>query len=544
MDATGCRKPWVALAAVLVGYAGLAAAVQVRCADLLSSDGECYLRMAAYYARGDFRHAIFGHWSPLGGWLMVPAVAAGMAPRVAMRIWIGLWGATAVVGVWRLAGRFDLKGWLRTAVTACAALLAVEFSADHRVDLLLAALLLLYLDAAMDERLLSSRRWALGAGALGGAAYLAKLYALPFFAAHFTIIVLLRGRASRATWTRRTAGAWLLGVAGFAAVAAPWATVLSVKLGHATLGTAAGTSYALVGPGSGDARQRAIQGLRKPPPDAYNVWQDATQDAARPEQAAPSPLSSGEALMAQLRVAWRNAGLIAAHLASADRLHLGLAALVLTALAWPLTRGRERRFQYAAVLSAVVVFCGGYALIQAENRRYFWFVFLALAVLAFHLAALLPALVGRRRTAPRWLAVLVALVVLASFAWRPVQVLAELLGGPPLGRQHRVVAAQLTDWGVRGPLASLGGRGWWDGLHTAYFLDAKYAGAPLATTAPDLAAEMRAAGATTLLVWGQPHWPRALGADPAFELLGPIPSADVHVFRLVTPPSGQTPPGS
>jgi len=546
-------SPRLHLALVLLAYAVVAAAVQVHCADLLTSDGECYLRMAVYYAKGDLRHAVFGHWSPLGSWLTTPLVAAGMVPRHAFRLWIGLWGALAVVGVWRLAGRFGMGPWLRAAATGCAALLVAEFSADHRVDLLLTALLLLTLDAAMDERLLASRPWALGVGMLGGVAYLSKLYALPFFAVHFTLVVILRawaeGEASRqsahgsrqedtdgrpgAGWARRALRAWLFGVAGLTVVAAPWVGVLSAKYGRLTAGTAGATTYALYGPGSGDARPRAVAGLRKPPADAWNVWQDATLDATGPAAPAPSPLRGRGAVAQQLRFAWRNAALIVGHLAAADEFRLGLAALVLTLVLAAARWRRAEAFSYLVALLTVMVYCGGYAFVYAEDRRFFWFPMLVLTALVFHVAAVLTKALGRRlRERPRRLVMAaVAVAVTVSFAFHPVRFLGVLLREPPPGREHRLVAARLAEWGVRGPLASLGDRGWWDGLHTAYYLDAQYAGSPVAQTPQALTAEMRSAGATALLVWGRPHWAARLAADPAFAPAGTIRSRSTPGLR-------------
>lgn len=546
------RNPRVHLAAVLVAYAALAAGVQVHCADLLTSDGQCYLRMAVYYARGDLRHAVFGHWSPLGAWLTTPLVTAGMAPRHAFRLLLALWGGLAIVGAWRLAGRLGLPAASRGAATLCVALLVAELSADHRVDLLLTALLLCYLDAVMDERLLRSWRWALWVGVLGGAAYLAKLYALPFFVVHFTLTVLAqgwasgrepagegegpsgrRGKRARAWPAKKLGVAWAAGAAGFALVAAPWVGALSAKYGRLTFGTAAATSYALVGPGSGDARRRAIAGLRRPPADAYNVWQDATQDATRPEQAGASPFSGSEAFARQLRVAGRNAARILGHLAALDVLHLGLAALALTPLALAATVARRQAaLRYAVLLLTVAVFCGGYAFVQAESERYFWFVLVMTVVVAFHFASLVPRVAARlaqrlRRRETRLIAAAAALGLVAAFAYRPVVRLRWLLSQPPPGRQHRLVAERLAAWRVSGPLAAMGERGWWDGLHTAYYLDAKYAGTPQALDAAGVAAEMRQATATTLLVWGQPRWVEALRAEPAFRLLGTIKAESI-----------------
>jgi len=562
-------------------YLLLALLVQTRCAELLTSDGECYLRMVAAYARGDIGRAVFGHWSPLGAWLAAPLAIAGLSPRVAFRVMIGLWGALCVIGTWRVAGRLlGVRGrglgaqnpgtehptpdtasssWLLAAATACAALLAAEFSFDHRVDLLLAAALLFYLDAAMDERLLRSRKRALGVGALGGIAYLAKLYALPFFAAHFTLTVLLRawfesrsggecgvrrakggpqsemGDGEWRTPLRRAALAWGLGLAGFALVAAPWVAVLSAKYGRLTFGTAAATSYALVGPGSGDARQQAITGLRRPPADAPNVWQDATR-----EPPVPAAAARRVALGETLRLAGANALRIARHVARLDEFRLGLAALVLLPAALVATwRDRGRAFRYAALLLAVSIFCGGYAFIQADNARYFWFVFLALTAAAFHFVGLVPRALERLGAGRRERrAVGVAAVALAavSFGYHPVRAVWDLLRQPPPGREHRLMAERLRALGIQGPLAS---SNWWDGLHTAYYLDAKYAGTPAARAPAALAAEMRAAEARVLLVWRDAALAAAVQGEPALEFVefaGPAALQSARggawVFRL------------
>lgn len=552
---------------ILDAYAVLAVLVQMHCADLLTSDGECYLRIAEYYAKGDLRRAVFGYWSPLASWLAVPLLWAGLEARHAFRILIALWGALCVVGTWRVARRVSGIGcWLpgsqvaRTesrepstlssfrltaAAAGCAALLALEFSVEHRVDLLMAALLLFYLDAAMDERLLSSRALALCAGVLGGLAYLAKLYALPFFAAHFTLTVLIRawteGREDcglesemrnpkPAMPVRRAALAWASGALGFAVVATPWVAVLSAKYGRLTFGTAAATAYDYVGPGSGDARQQAITGLRRPPEDAPNVWQDASREWPIPE-GARQPVGMGE----KATLAAANALKILRDIARLDEFGLGLVALALLPVATVVARReRERAFRYAVLLLAVVIYCGGYALIYAEERRYFWFVYFAAVALAFHFAGLLPRLLAR--LAPGWgerqrrlLAIAVGVVVTVSFVFHPIRFLGDLFRQPPPGREHRLMAERLRALGVEGPLAS---NNWWDGLHTAYYLDAKYAGMPAAKDPEGIAAEMREAGATTLLVWRDQQLAFSLRRQPGkLELVEFVAAEEIQSLR-------------
>ena len=530
------------LALALLLYAAVAAPVQVHCCDLLTSDGECYLRMAEWYARGDVRHALFGDWSPLGPWLTVPLVALGMVPRYAFRVMIGLWGALTVFGAWRLAGRIGVgKAW-RALAACCAALLAAEFSTDHRVDLLLTGLLLLYLDASLDRRVLTSRRWALGTGAIGGFAYLAKLYALPFFAVHFPAMLLAHawGRRWEKGWLRDFACAFALGALGCAVVAAPQVALLTCKYGRLTFGTAAQGAIAFTGPGFQEARVERLAGLKVPPPDAPNAWQDATrEELVRVRQRFPSPLSSARAFWRQSRLALQTAAVIRGHLASLDEFRLGLIALVATCVVPLVVRGRrERVATYLVLLYTIAVFCGGYAFVQATDKRLFWFPMFVSLVLVFHYLSLLA---GLKRL--RLVVAAAGAVAVISFAFHPVRFVATLLGGPPPGREHRVVAERLAAIGVRGVVCSTN---WWDGLHSAYYLGAKYAGKPASREPAEIAQEMQRAGSEVILVWNDPMLGERLARHPAFRPLGVVWAGPVFgleryealAFRL-TAPRGQ-----
>ena len=235
------------------------------------------------------------------------------------------------------------------------------------------------------------------------------------------------------------------------------------------------------------------------------------------------------------------------HLRGVARGGLALATLVLLALgallATPAVAHRHR-----VVLGAVLVYCGGYSLVYAGDERYFWFVYVVLLVAAFEWARALPAALARLMSGAgpsqrRLVATVVAAAVWCAFGLPAAHGLREVLGGPPPGRQHRVVAAQLDKWGIDGPMAAVGDHGWWDGLHVAYFLNAKYAGSPAATSPRDIAAEMRRASAVALLVFGRAPLAAALRAAPEWHAVGVVEPRDapglterVAVFRLK--PSG------
>src|SRR5204863_2907885 len=87
------------------------------------------------------------------------------------------------------------------------------------------------------------------AGLVGGLAYLAKSYALPFVVAHFTLVHAVRWISSRSRGSRRmVAERFLAGMVAFLAVALPWITTISLKYGHLTASTAGSYSWNLIGP--------------------------------------------------------------------------------------------------------------------------------------------------------------------------------------------------------------------------------------------------------------------------------------------------------
>jgi hypothetical protein len=517
-------QPRVHLALVLASCAILGVLVQVQCVDLLTTDGVCFLRMVDYYAAGDFRHAVFGSWSPLGIWLAVPLRACGLGARVAFRVMIALWAGLAVGGAWRLGKRLGLGPRMLVASTACAALMIVEFSAGHRVDLLVAALLLWYLDAVMDPRLLTSRHRAAAVGALGAAAYLAKFYGLPFFVAHFTVAVLVHGwAASEPGRLRRMAASWSIGLATCALLAAPWVAVLSAKYGRLTFGTAV-TADSLAAHVRGEAPKDALVGLRRPPADAWCVWHDATLDRTGPPSVPPAPL--GRRLSDLVALGWRNRAVVLGHLASIDEFRLALATLVLLPLAaWLTRRRRGAAAQYLLLFAAVGIYCVGYAMSYPFDRRYYWFVFLALTVTTFHIGEAVAAWFPERKQ--RSILAAIGTVLVISFAFHPVRMVRELLRRPPMGRCYRELAERMDEWGVRGTVASVGRNGWRSGMHVTYCLRAQYAGSAEAQDAAGIVREMHGAGAGTLLVWDRPRLLAALTTMPDVRLLGVASAANL-----------------
>src|SRR5207244_8669638 len=143
-------------------------------------------------------------------------------------------------------------------------------------DLLLVCFLLFYLRAMFQSAAESRTRTAVVAGLLGGLAYLAKAYALPFVVAHFTLVHAVRWMSAHRRGSRRLlAKRFVAGMATLLAVALPWITTISLKYGHLTASTAGSYSWHLVGPLVGGRHPVHTDGLI-PPPDgrASSIWDD------------------------------------------------------------------------------------------------------------------------------------------------------------------------------------------------------------------------------------------------------------------------------
>jgi hypothetical protein len=187
---------WRTVAAIgLIGYGALAAVPAVRNFDLIDGDTVAYIRLARYLLAGHFWDAASSMWSPLLSWCMVPLLAVGLDSLHACRIVLLAWGAGFVLAFALLLERFSpiTRAWQVAAILLASALAAHWAISISQPDLMVATLLMVYFWCVLDSRLLHSRRRQLACGVLGGAAYLAKAYALPFFLAHYAFVLALRG---------------------------------------------------------------------------------------------------------------------------------------------------------------------------------------------------------------------------------------------------------------------------------------------------------------------------------------------------------------
>ena len=139
-------------------------------------------------------------------------------------------------------------------------------------------------------------------GIVGGFAYLAGHYALPFFLAHFPAMLLARGYLNRDKgfpW-KRISVSWASGITGFILITSVWTGIVSVSNGKLMIGSSGGAAHAVMGPKDVDRRHPFfVGGLFKPKNDyAVHVFEDPSDV----EFKTWSPFESKEYFIHQLRV--------------------------------------------------------------------------------------------------------------------------------------------------------------------------------------------------------------------------------------------------
>ncbi|HUG37324.1 MAG TPA: hypothetical protein VML54_10265, partial [Candidatus Limnocylindrales bacterium] len=242
-------------ALAFAAYGVLALGAAFHFADEIDTDGVAYLRIGGYYAAGDLGRAVSAYWSPLYSWLLAPGLALGVPALLAAKLLGAAIALAWVHAVGLLARRFVDSAVARALLCVAAAAQGLAWSMQTiGADLLLGVLLTYYFHVMSDPALLTRPRRVFAGGLLGGLAYLAKAYALPFFLAHFALTLALaaRGPVSSAGAARGGRGAWpgraaVAGLLGFGLLAGPWVVVLSEAQGRFTFSTALARNRPVVG---------------------------------------------------------------------------------------------------------------------------------------------------------------------------------------------------------------------------------------------------------------------------------------------------------
>lgn len=525
--------PWLALICVL--YVCALIAILPQCRYQVNPDALPYLRLAEYWAEGNFKQAVNGYWSPLLPWALVPFVWLQVDLFWASKVVTGVAGLVLAMATYWFARRMGLMASTALAASATAAAMGLQYATTIITpDMLLAAMLALYLALAVDGEVLSRPRSAFVCGLVGGAAFLAKAYALPFVLAHYGVSALLRRLTGRLE-PRPRALAIACWFAGLAVLAAPWIAALTSKYGHFTVSTTASIAHAIIAPDH-TYGTRSNPGFRAIPTQlqvdpstsgtGYHYW---------------SPFDSTRSLVHQLKIVVVNLCFIRACFAAYHQDGLFSAALIAAFVLLLILKGWGAwRYRQAWAIATIGVYCSGYALVFCAAQRYYWPLLAVFLVLVFQypdaVAVRCPEALARVVKSQRrayWIAV--ASVVLLSVPLVTVATFFRSALGGTFERLADNFVPETPDWllplsrsvgalGVRGPMGGVECR---EAPYIAYYLDLVYGGGAVATSPPDVLREAQAAGLGSVLVFAgdeatRYYW-HQLGNIEGARVLGELP---------------------
>jgi hypothetical protein len=536
----------VALLFALALYAGRVIPVALAHRDRINPDAVSYVRHALYLAQGRFADAASGYWSPLLSWTIAPLMALGMDGLHAAHLVVAVAGGLVVVFSHLLIRRATHlgPGWTLLALLIIAEG-TVRWGEAVFPDVLLAAGLLAVTALLAGEDLMERRLRPFLAGVVGGLAYLAKAYALPFFLALLVLTILWRRwtAPARAGVTTRAAMATLLmGLAGFLVISAPWIGVLSWKYRQPTFSLVGSINHAIVGPPDVAREHPNTSRLWTPPPGRIAIWETPETMSYQPW----SPFESRAYLGHQVANIWQAAREMRAAVGRYDYLSLSLVLPLLAPfliLSW---RDPDSAASAGWLAATGMLFASGLTLVYFSYRYIDPFLRPLCVVMVLQVVSMACGRVrhadGAVRSGQTRKALSLALLGLVVFSYaahanvpfRPFTL--ENPGGTEFDNVvvdsalHRHLASELEAGGLEGPLASTLH---WGGLYLAFYLDETYLGTPAAGELEAVLQELDAHGARSLLVDETWRWARALRQNNKWRLrhaLEPVPGQRVEIY--------------
>jgi hypothetical protein len=455
---------------------------------IMYKDEISYIAIAERYARADWATAPNAYWAPLVSWLLAVPLSLGIPTAISVKVLCVLTGLFAYFAMTRLLTAFGVNGAFRLWFSLVAIPSLVYYSlVFFTPDLLLAAILTLYMSVIVQLHALHNLRTALICGLLGALAYFCKGYALYFFIAHFILAALISSGAQKRLRVVRNS---LCALVLTGALMGGWMTLLYMKYGIVSPGVVSAYNYAIVGPDS-PGRPTLHVGFVAPPATATaSVWEEPIYLIDMVKRW--SPFESLRAFAHQIGLVKDNVGITAGILNSFSPLWGGI--VLLSVLFWCGSAGQTRN-ALALTLIAMIVYPAGYYLVYSE-QRYLWPMQMLLLCLTAFVMQQVWHNAWLQAHGRRWIAA--GLVTISFLVLPAIEIARRADDGKPI----QAVSDWFIQQGFRGArIAS--GNDYGASTILAYHSGAKYFGVPgrRETSAPDLERALGRHQIQYYLVW-------------------------------------------
>jgi hypothetical protein len=321
----------------------------------------------------------------------------------------------------------------------------------------------------------------------------------------------------RVSW--RAVG-WAL--AGLSVVALPWVTVISVRYGTLTVSTSARINYNLVAPPDVGRSRSFIAAHHAPEPGRITSWEEPNISDYNDW----SPIGSAKAFRYQMWLAVQNAQRILAYLRNFDLIGLGLTSSVICFVFCTNWRVALQEQPWRLSVLIILVACGVYLPVFADDPRYYLMCFplLLASALGFlrdfsQTAMRASGLVSQEKMRPFLTLGLVAVCFVSPLK----NIVSYLRGEPTVGYQLAKELTASLGCTPGGPIASVGDRNnppLLVGLYTAFLSGRAYYGNR--GDAPSVG-DVLSSKASVLIVEPFSKLDSALAVDPRVKLFVPNP---------------------
>ncbi len=524
------RHAILTLSIPLIAYGLLVGLEAYKCRDQINPDAIAYLRNAQYVAEGQFHKSVSGYWSPLLSWCIAPFGYLGFDDLHSARIALAIWGGILVVASYGLIRCLIPRStFLDSIVLLLIAVVTVRQSTQIITpDLPMFAPLVAYCAVAGSTHLLQDRRLQWGAGVLGGLAYLAKSYALPFFLVHFTFTVALQSVHSSNRSLRRSMSAWGIGLLACALVCGPWISILSFKYGKPTFSTVARVAHSLVGPPDKSRTLPLYDRLYHVDVGRLTTWET-------PEILPHnywSPLENWDYLTHQVEYAVETAKQILNDISSYDLFRLSIPVLVFLPVLFWLSGWKSCQLRATWVLGTVAIYVAGFTLVHYEDRYTVGFLWplCCIYVIGFgsdcfrRMAAKLPL--------PSWSSLVISTLLIVSFAaqcaWTSWQ-FERSITRP--GAVFRQVGQELQRAGCTGPIAATHEMRY-PAMFSAFHMKEQFLGCPTVARVADVEAALQAFGVRMFFVDRDDDWSQLFREQTTWrqQMAIPLETGDLFVY--------------
>lgn len=336
----------------------------------MNADAVAYLRIAQYYAQGNFSLAINSYWGPLFSWLVAPLLILGLDPLISARIVMAISALIFYFACDHFFKRCGVKEEWGAAGRLVAGVASLIWSIQQITpDLLMSGFLTLAASKIIpDNRNANGYNW-LFTGVFFGLAFLTKPVAFPIailFISIFLIIVFVCERHK--FFSALKAAIKILAI--FLVISIPWITAVSLKYGKFTISSSAKIAHAVVGPELKEHVHPFATQFHKPDKGRITSWEDPTTLPYK----FWSPLSSFDNLFYQFKLIGRNLLIVIGLLLA---LHPVIAFLVFASIRWFFKWGETgylSSMSWFRLLLPVFAICVVYlpVWISIKDVRYFY----------------------------------------------------------------------------------------------------------------------------------------------------------------------------